>query len=342
MATATRRGIFAAVAGAVAAVLVVGFVTAILLTTLQLLPAGEKPDVDPGVVAIQITGAGETDPNRVVAMAWLARLMLALAIAWVVIGMLAARTSLVGRPGAAAARATWLGSTRPWRARESTLGMLRLDRWFLVLVPAALLIGTRAVQTSFLSWEHLAIVLGGWLVAALVIRALVGTRSPWPVIAAAGGAIVLRCFWALIPVAIGGPGGAWSTLWTEPVLRAGYALVAAVLFVWVFVASAWALVMQVGPRPATGIVLAAMGAGLALPALVVALLGFEQVAATWSASLAPLGGLAGPPYVWIEVPAAIAWWAATAGGVLCVVGAALAFPRREVPARRESGSRTPA
>jgi hypothetical protein len=338
MATATRRGIFAAVAAAVAAVFLVGFVTATLLTTLQLVPAGEVPEVAPGVVAIQITGAGVTDPARVMAMAWLARLMLALALAWGVIGMLAARTSLVGRPGAAAARATWLGSTRPWRARESTLGMLRLDRWFLVLVPAALLVGTRAVQTSFLSWEHLAIVLGGWLVAALVIRALVGRRSPWPVIAAAGGAIVLRCVWALIPLAIGGPGGAWSTLWTEPVLRAGYALVAAILFVWVFVAAAWALVVQVGPLPATGIVLAAMGAGLAVPALVVGILGFDRVASAWSDSLAPLGGLAGPPFVWIELPIAIAWWAATAGGVLCVVGALLAFPRR-TPARQESGSR---
>ena len=32
------------------------------------------------------------------------------------------------------------------------------------VVPAALLVATRAVQTSFLSWTHLAVVLGAWLV----------------------------------------------------------------------------------------------------------------------------------------------------------------------------------
>ncbi|UUT35858.1 hypothetical protein [Microbacterium elymi] len=71
-------------------------------------------------------------------LAWFARLLLVLAVAWLVIGMVAARTSLVRRPGAAAARATWLAATRPWRARESTLGMLSLDRWLLFGVPVAL------------------------------------------------------------------------------------------------------------------------------------------------------------------------------------------------------------
>ena len=92
--------------------------------------------------------------------------------AWLVIGMVAARTRLVRRPGAAAARASWLASTRPWRARESTLGMLPLDRWLLLVVPGALLVATRAVQTSFLSWTHLAVVLGAWLVFARRGRAV--------------------------------------------------------------------------------------------------------------------------------------------------------------------------
>ena len=117
--------------------------------------------------------------------------MLLLAALWVIIGVLASRTRLVRRPGAAAARAAWLGATRPWRARESTLGLLPLDRWLLLGIPAALLVATRAVQTSFLSWTHLAIVLGAWLVFLAVVRLLVRRRSPWPVIAAVGGVIVL-------------------------------------------------------------------------------------------------------------------------------------------------------
>lgn len=335
MAMVTRRGILAGVAAAVAGVLAVGLVTAVVLTTLQLLPAGQTPVVDDTTIAVQLTGADEADAGRDTLMAWLARGILLLALVWGVIGMFAARTRLVRRPGAAAARASWLGSTRPWRARESTLGLLQLDKWLLILVPGALLVGTRAVQTSFLSWVHLVIVMSGWCVAVLVLRALVGARSPWPVLAAAGGAVVLRCVWALIPVAIGGPAAAWSALWTEPVLRWIYALVAALLLVWVFVAAAWALVMQVGAKAATGFVLAAIGAGLALPALVIALIGDGAVADAWATSLAPLGGLAPAPFVWLEVPVAGAWWAATAGGLLCVVGAVLAFPGRS----SDTGSR---
>ena len=66
-------------------------------------------------------------------MTWLARILLVLALAWIIIGVLSARTSLVRRPGAAAARASWLASVMPWRARESTLGMLPLDRLLMVL-----------------------------------------------------------------------------------------------------------------------------------------------------------------------------------------------------------------
>ena len=119
--------------------------------------------------------------DRDPAMAWMALVgLLVLALAWVVIGMISARTPMVRRPGAAAARATWLGSTRPWRrARESILGILRTDRWMLLIVPVALLVGTLGlIQTSFLSWVHLAVVLAAWAVFALVARWLLdrGTR----------------------------------------------------------------------------------------------------------------------------------------------------------------------
>ncbi len=118
--------------------------------------------------------------DRDEAMAWMARVLLVLALVWLVIGMVAARTRLVRRPGAAAARSAWLASTRPWRARESILGLLPLDRWMLVLVPGALLVATRAVQTSLLSWTHLVIVLGAWLVFLVVVGVFIRHRSPWP------------------------------------------------------------------------------------------------------------------------------------------------------------------
>ncbi|MEJ1921831.1 hypothetical protein [Microbacterium sp. KHB019] len=179
--------------------------------------------------------------DRDLAMAWIARVLLALAIAWLVIGMLAARTRLVRRPGAAAARASWVSATRPWRAEESTLGMLGADRVLLVAVPAALLVATRAVQTSLLWWTHPAIVLGAWAAFLVVVVLMARRRSPWPVIAVVGGVVVLRCALTLVAVSLSGPGGYWFASWTEPVPRSIHITLAFALFVWMFVAAGWAL-----------------------------------------------------------------------------------------------------
>ncbi|WP_194409285.1 hypothetical protein [Microbacterium cremeum] len=264
-------------------------------------------------------------------MAWFARVLLALAVAWMVIGILAARTRLVRRPGAAAARASWIASTRPWRARESTLGMLDLDRWLLLVIPAALLVATRAVQTSFLSWTHLAVVLGAWLAFALVVRLFVGRRSPWPVIAAVGGVVVLRCIVTLVALSFTGPGGYWFAFWTDPVLRSVYIAVAFALFVWVFVAGGWALSAQVGARRATGYVLSGVGAGLLVPALVVGAIGLETALSAWNDELGLLPwGLARILGIttYLEIPAETPWVAAGFGAVLLGIGVLLALPWR--------------
>ena len=283
--------------------------------------------------AYNLTAAdlGVQRADRDLAMAWLARILLVLAAAWLVIGMIAARTRLVRRPGAAAARASWLASTRPWRARESTLGMLPLDRWLMIGIPAALLVATRGVQTSFLSWAHLAVVLGAWLVFALVVRVLVGRRSPWPVIAAVGGVVVLRCIVTLFALSFSGPGGYWFAFWTEPTLRSIYIAIAFALFVWVFVAAGWALSTQVGRRRATGMVVAAVGIGLAIPAAIVAAIGLESSLTVWNDQMGLLPwGLARilGITVYLDIPADTAAIAAIAGVALAVIGILLALPWR--------------
>lgn len=284
--------------------------------------------------------------DRDEAMAWIARVLLALALGWLVIGMVAARTRLVRRPGAAAARSTWLASTRPWRARESILGLLPLDRWMLVLVPGGLLVATRAVQTSFLSWTHLVLVLGAWLVFLIVVDLFLRRRSPWPVIAAVGGVIVLRCIVTLTALSFTGPGGYWFAFWTDPVRRTLYISVAFALFVWVFVAAGWALSTQFGRRRGTGIILTAVGAGLALPAAVVGLLGLETVLSAWNdqMGLLPWGlarilGLT----TYLEIPDDTAWWAAALGAVICAVGVLLTLPwgSRDGKGADSAGSRHP-
>ncbi len=285
-------------------------------------------DVDYPAYNLTAAELGVERADRDLAMAWIARALLLLALAWVVIGMIAARTRLIRRPGAAAARASWLASTRPWRARESTLGMLPLDRWLMVGIPAALLVATRAVQTSFLSWAHLAVVLGAWLVFVLVVRVLVGRRSPWPVIAAVGGVVVLRCIVTLFALSFSGPGGYWFSFWTEPTARTVYISIAFALFVWVFVAAGWALAAQVGRRRATGMVLAAVGLGLAIPAGIISAIGLETALTVWNDEMGLLPwGLARilGITVYLDIPAETAAIAAIFGAVIAAVGFLLAI-----------------
>lgn len=328
MTTATRRGILAAVTALV--LLAIGIGAGVVVTDALGIRADLASNLTPGELAVERA-------ERDLTMAWLARALLVLALAWVVIGILSARTSLVRRPGAAAARAAWIASTRPWRARESTLGMLELDRWMLLGIPAALLVATRAVQTSFLSWTHLAVVLGAWLVFALVVRLCVGRRSPWPVIAAVGGAVVLRCIVALVALSFSGPGGYWFAFWTDPVLRCMYIAVAFALFMWVFVAAGWALSTQVGARRATGCMLAGLGAGLALPAAVVGAIGLETGLFAWYDEMGLLPwGLARILGIttYLEIPAETPWIVAALGAVLLGIGVPLALPWR----RREAAA----
>jgi hypothetical protein len=267
--------------------------------------------------------------DRDEAMAWMARVLLVLALGWLVIGMIATRTRFVRRPGAAAARVTWLASTRPWRARESTLGLLTLDRWLLLIAPGALLVATRAVQTSFLSWTHLAIVLGAWTVFVVAIDLFLRRRSAWPVIAAVGGVIVLRCIVTLFALSFTGPGGYWFAFWTDPPLRTVYIAVGFALFLWVFVAAGWALSTQLGRRRATGVVLTAVGAALAIPATIVAAVGLETALSAWNDQLGLLPwGLARilGLTTYLEIPDDTAWWAAAFGAIVLVIGVLLAIP----------------
>lgn len=293
MATATRRGTLAV--STAAGLLLAGFGLALVLPVLP------------------VSAPSARDESRDDALVWTARILLLLALAWLLIGMVASRTSLVRRPGAAAARATWLGSTRPWRARESTLGLLMLDKVLLFVVPVGLLIATRAVQASFVSWTYVAVVLGAWTVFAIVARTLLGRRSPYPVLAAVGGVVVLRCALVLITLSFDGPGGYDLALRAQPALQILHAAFASALFAWAFVAAGWAMSRQFGSTRATGIVLAALGAGLAVPALVIAVFGLERSA------------LIG----WVMLPATLAipdaapWVAVGIGAVLIAIGLVL-------------------
>jgi len=318
MGEAQRRGLLAVIIGVV--LLIVGFGIAL---------AG-------GAVIGTVEPPADVVPSeRDVTMAWLARVLLVLAVAWVVIGQLSARTSLVRRPGAAAARATWIGSTRPWRARESTLGMLELDRWLLLIIPVGLLVGTRVVQTSFTSWSQVAIVIGAWAVFSAVVRLFVWERSPWPVIAAVGGVVMIHCILTLIPLSFTGPAGYWLMIWTEPVLRTLYIAAGFALFAWIFIAGGWALAAQLGARRATGAILAGVGAAMLIPALIIGLLGVDTILALANdeTGLLPWGpaemlGVTAS----VDIPTAAPWYAVGVGAVLTLVGVLMGVPGRRAAA----------
>ncbi|WP_154096138.1 hypothetical protein [Microbacterium testaceum] len=261
---------------------------------------------------------------------WLARFLFALGAAWLVIGMVAARTRLVRRPGAAAARASWIASTRPWRARESSLGVLPLDRWLMIIVPGGLLVATRVVQAPRDGLWSVLVAIGGWLLFAAVVRLLLGRRSPWPIIAAVGGAIVLRCVFALIAIALSGPEGIWPALWSSPVVRIAYLAIAFALVAWVFVAAGWSLSAQLGRRRAAGVALAGVGVGYALPATTIALLGVGDALRSWNEQIGVLPWDLARMTAVREgaLPVEVVTVTAVIGAVITVVGVVLALPQR--------------
>lgn len=284
-----------------------------------------------GAILATVVDPFAREPMMVGAMAeWFGRLLLVLGAAWVGIGMVAARTRLVRRPGAAAARATWIASSRPWRARESSLGLLPLDRWLMIIVPGGVLVATRVVQTPRDGLWSIALAIAGWLVFAVAVRLLLGRRSPWPIIAAVGGAIVLRCVVALIPVSLSGPDGTWPELWAVPVVRVLYLTVSFALVVWVFVVAGWSLSAQLGRRRAAGVALAGMGVAYGFPAATIAVMGARDALRSWNDQIGilpwDLARLAGARdgVLPVEVVAATAVIAT----VVTVVGVLLALPKR--------------
>ncbi len=287
-------------------------------------------DVDHPAYNLTAAALGLERSERDPAMAWLARGLLVLALGWLAAGALLTMRRRAVPPRSAAA-ASWLAATRPWCAAAVGPRLSRTSRLLLVAVPGALLVLTRAVQTSFLAPAHLLVVLGAWVVLLGAGWLLLRGRVPWGVVAALGGVVVARCALALLAMSGTGPGGYWYAFWTEPTKRTGYVTLAVALVLWLLVAAAWALTAATGSRrQATGTVIAAVGAGLAVPAAVVGLVGLERALTAWNdqVGLLPWGlsrilGIT----VYLGIPADAAWWAAGAGAVVCVLGLALALPR---------------
>jgi hypothetical protein len=272
---------------------------------------------------------GLSHAERDAPMAWVARVLLVLLGALVLLGTrwgqrLLRRGTL---PGAAALRALWVGMSRPWRLSVPDRAT-RVDRVLVWALPGAALVLSRLAFTWFEAPAHLVVVLGAWLVFAVVLRLSVRGRDPWLLWAGVGGAAILRTLVLLLALAVRGPGGYWFAFWTRPQARTVYVTLAFAAFCWVLVV-AW-LVLRDGygrtRRGAWGRLLAAAGAPLLVFGGLVSVIGLENALTAWNDQLALLPwGLSRILGIttYLGIPTELPYYVAAIGAVLLALGMAL-------------------
>ncbi len=157
-------------------------------------------------------------------------------------------------------------------------------------------------------------------------------------VAAVGGAVLLRCLLLLGVLAVRGPGGYWFAFWTEPAQRTAYVIASFTLFGWVLVGSR----LGAGSgRPAVGarwpsrsvIVGLASWPSVALLAVV----GLEDALTVWNDQLALLPwGLSRILGIttYLGIPLALPWWILGTGAAVGALAIALAMPQATSPSAR--------
>jgi hypothetical protein len=147
---------------------------------------------------------------------------------------------------------------------------------------------------------------------------------------------VLRTVLLLAVLAPTGPGGYWFGFWTDPTRRSLYVTVAFALLLWLVVAAAWTLAVQLGARRALGVALAGVGLVVGGVAALLGIVGLESALTVWNdqMGLLPWGlsrilGIT----VYLDIPADTPWYAVGFGAVLLVAGVLLGRRRRRVAAQ---------
>ena len=252
---------------------------------------------------------------------------------------------LRGRPGAAALRGLWLGTTRPWRVRDLPVPASRADRLLVWAIPAVALVASRTIYTWFAAPAHLVLTLGAWLVFAAALRGYIGRRPGFHLWAAVGGAAILRTVILLLALVTRGPGRYWFEFWTAPATRSFYITVAFAAFGWVLVVAYQVLRDAYGllRRRAIGRVLVAAGAPLVVFGALISAIGLETALSTWNDQMAllPWGlhrilGIT----VYLGIPTSLPMYVTVFGAVLLIAGAALTVRRAPGDANERLGERT--
>jgi hypothetical protein len=286
-------------------------------------------DVDLPAYSFTAADLGSDRADRDPAMAWLARALLLLTVAALVLG------TRVGRrlPGGTALRALLVAATRPWRIADVPAPSTRTDRVLVWLLPAFVLVASRCVNTWFAAPAHLLVTLGSWLVLAAVLRVLVGRRDPFHLWAALGGVVLLRTVVLLVALVVRGPGRYWFGFWTEPASRTAYITVAFAAFCWLFVVVAVVLrrAYGLGSGRAVGLTALAAGLTLAVAAGAIAAIGLERALTVWNDQMAllpwGLSRILGIT-VYLGIPETLPAALAVVGLVVAALGALAGFVGR--------------
>lgn len=293
-------------------------------------------DVQHPPLMLEAAELGVTRAERDLPMAWAARVLLALAVLWLALGVAARHPRVRALPGARAASAMLAAALRPWRAVDAVRDLPTGERALLVAVPAVALVASRGILTWFEAPAHALTMLAAWAVFAAVAVLAARRLSIWPVVATLGGVAMLRVALLAAVLAPTGPGGYWFGFWTDPARRTVYVTVAFALLLWLVVAAAWTLAVQLGARRATGVGLAGAGLSIGGVAVLAGVVGAETALTVWNdqMGLLPWGlsrilGIT----TYLEIPVETPWIVAALGGLLVVAGALLAVPRGRLPRR---------
>jgi hypothetical protein len=285
-------------------------------------------DVDLPAYNFTAADLGAQRADRDLAMAWLARGLLALIVVAATLGAIRRRG-----PGATALRALFVAATRPWRLAQLEAPTGRFDRVLVWLLPLTVLVLSRSAYTWFAAPAHLAATLGGWLLFAGVLRWLVRGRDPFHLWAAISGVVLLRTAILLVALVQRGPGRYWFNFWTAPGPRTLYITVAFAAFGWLFVVVAIVLRQRYGllRREAVGRTMVAGGLTLALLAGGIAVIGLEKALTVWNDQLAllpwGLSRILGIT-VYLGIPASLPAALSGVGLVIAVAGALAAVRYR--------------
>jgi hypothetical protein len=275
-----------------------------------------RGDLDLPAFNFTAADLGAARADRDPAMAWLARILLALIAAVLV----------------------WR-RIRPWAPDR------RLDRILVWLFPLVVLVAGRAMFTWFAAPAHLLVTVAAWLLFAAVAWLFVRPADPFHLWAAIGGVVLLRSVILLAALAVRGPGGYWFRFWTDPTVRFLYVTVGFAAFGWLFVATGLALRRRYGltRRRVAGALLAAAGVPLAVLGGLVATIGLERALTVWNDQLAllpwGLSRILGIT-VYLGIPSGLATWTAVAGAVLLALGVLLGIRSPVVPPLTRPGSGT--